>query len=168
MHTCHKLWTKICEIRQNFKGDLTKFCEIFLNITLELPRYSLKSLFSFKKLVKTTTVHDYVYFFIKICCKMVWKFCEIWNFYGNFLPEGPNSVRFYLTVWDMACMLMVKNDKSTKQFVQKSFSMKRKDSSHLQSGQGLHCILIIGHSIALDKSGCQVNNFLISPWKHML
>ena len=28
-HTCHKLWTKICEIRQNFKGDLTKFCEIF-------------------------------------------------------------------------------------------------------------------------------------------
>ena len=46
-HTCHKLWTKICEIRQNFKGDLTKFCEIFLNITLELPQYSLKSSFFF-------------------------------------------------------------------------------------------------------------------------
>ena len=36
-HTCHKLWTKICEIRQNFKGDLTKICKIFVNITLELP-----------------------------------------------------------------------------------------------------------------------------------
>ena len=29
-HLPHKLWTKICEIRQNTKGDLTKFCEIFL------------------------------------------------------------------------------------------------------------------------------------------
>ena len=47
VHTCHKLWTKICEIRQNFKGDLTKFCEIFLNITLEFPQYSLKCLFFF-------------------------------------------------------------------------------------------------------------------------
>ena len=56
IHTCHKLWTKICEIRQNFKGDLTKFCEIFLNITLELPIYSLKSFVSCKKLVKTTTM----------------------------------------------------------------------------------------------------------------
>ena len=42
---CHWLWTKICEIRQNFKGDLTKFCEIFLNITVELSQYSLKSFF---------------------------------------------------------------------------------------------------------------------------
>ena len=41
-HTCHKLWTKTCEIRH--KGDLTKFCEIFLNITLEFPQYSLKVL----------------------------------------------------------------------------------------------------------------------------
>ena len=24
--------------------------------------------------------------------------------YGNGLPDGPNSVRFCLTVWDMACM----------------------------------------------------------------
>ena len=64
-HTCHKLWTKICEIRQNFKGDLTKFCEIFLNITLEFPQYSLKSLFSFKKLVKTTTVCDLCLFLHK-------------------------------------------------------------------------------------------------------
>ena len=44
-YTCHKLWTKICGIRQHFKGDLTKFCEIFLNITLELPEYNLKYFF---------------------------------------------------------------------------------------------------------------------------
>ena len=50
VHTCHKLWTKICEIRQKFKGDLTKFCEIFLNITLELPQYSLKSFFHVRSL----------------------------------------------------------------------------------------------------------------------
>ena len=35
---------------------------------------------------------------------MVWKFCEIWKSYGNWLSEGQNSVRFYLTVWGMACM----------------------------------------------------------------
>ena len=46
-HTCHKLWNIICEIRQKFKGDLTKLCEIFLNITLELPQYSLKPFFVF-------------------------------------------------------------------------------------------------------------------------
>ena len=28
-HTCHMLWTEICEIRQSFKGDLIQFCEIF-------------------------------------------------------------------------------------------------------------------------------------------
>ena len=31
---------------------------------------------------------------------MVWNFCEIENSYG--IPNWPNSVRFYLTVWDMA------------------------------------------------------------------
>ena len=61
-HTCHKLWTKICEIRQNFKGDTTKFCEIFLNITLELPQYSLKSFFFF--------LCDLCLFLHNICCKM--------------------------------------------------------------------------------------------------
>ena len=64
-HTCHKLWTKICEIRQNFMGDLTKFCEIFLNITCELPRYSLKPFLSCKKLVKTSKCVICVYFIIK-------------------------------------------------------------------------------------------------------
>ena len=24
-HTCHKLWTEICEINQNYKGDVIKF-----------------------------------------------------------------------------------------------------------------------------------------------
>ena len=51
-HTCHKLWTKICEIRQNSMGGLMKFCEIFLNITMEFPQYSLKSFFTCKKLTK--------------------------------------------------------------------------------------------------------------------
>ena len=37
-HTCHELWTEICEIRQIFKGDLIQFCEIFTKITLELPK----------------------------------------------------------------------------------------------------------------------------------
>ena len=69
MHTCHKLWTEFCEINQNFKGDLIKFCEIFTKITLEFPQNNP-------------------------------KFCEIWK-----SLEGPNSVRFYLTVWVMACML---------------------------------------------------------------
>ena len=35
-HTCHKLWIEICEMRQIFKVDLIKFCEIFAKITLEL------------------------------------------------------------------------------------------------------------------------------------
>ena len=70
-HTCHKQWIKICEICQNFKGDWTKFCEIFLNITLELPQYSLKSFFSCKKLVKTRAVCDLCLFLHTIYCKMV-------------------------------------------------------------------------------------------------
>ena len=71
-HTCHNLWTKICEIRQNIEGDLTKFCEIFLNITKKLPKFSLKVFFfSCKNLVKTTTVCNLCLFLHKLCCKMV-------------------------------------------------------------------------------------------------
>ena len=78
---------------QNFKGDLTKFCEIFLNITLVIPQYSLKYFFSCRKLVKTTKVCNLFYFFIKSVVKwsensvrfdFLWellsgwaKFCEI-------------------------------------------------------------------------------------------
>ena len=101
-HTCHKLWTKICEIRQNFKEDLTKFCETFLNITLELPKYSLR-----KKLVKTTTMCDLCLFLHKICFNMVWKFCEIWKFYGICLSDGTNSMRFIsqCEIWHVWLML---------------------------------------------------------------
>ena len=106
-HTCHKLCTKISEIRQNFKGDLTKFCEIFLNITLELPQYSLKSsFFHVRSLWKPWLCVIYVYFFIKSVIKWS-ENSEIRIFYGNCLPDGPHSVRFYLTVWDTACMLML-------------------------------------------------------------
>ena len=38
---------------------------------------------------------------------MVWKFCEIWKSYRNGVSEGPNSVRFYLTVWGMTCMIQL-------------------------------------------------------------
>ena len=65
---CQKLWTKICEVRQNFKGDLTKFCEIFLN-TLELPPYSLKSSFFLYKKFVTQQCVIYVNFFIKSVVK---------------------------------------------------------------------------------------------------
>ena len=41
--TCHKLWTEICEINQNFKGDLIKLCEIFIKITLEPHKINQKA-----------------------------------------------------------------------------------------------------------------------------
>ena len=108
LHTYHKLWTEICEIRQNFKWDLIKFCEIFIKITLELSKSSQKPVFVCKKLVINTIKCGLCLFLHKMCCKMVWKFCEIWKSYGNWLLDGPNSVRFYLTVWDMACMKLLK------------------------------------------------------------
>ena len=87
-----------------FKRDLIKFCEIFTKITLECPQNSQMPLFKCKKLVIKITKCDVCQFLHKICCKMVWQFCEIWKSYWNCLLEGSNSVRFYLTVWDMACM----------------------------------------------------------------
>ena len=71
LHTCHKLWTEICEIRQIFKGELIKFCEIFTKITSELPQNSQKPLFKCKKLVINTTKCDLCLFLYIICCKMV-------------------------------------------------------------------------------------------------
>ena len=70
-HTYHKLWTEICEIRQIFKGDLIKFCEIFTKIALELPKNSQKPVFKCKKLVIKTTKCDLCLFLQKMCCKMV-------------------------------------------------------------------------------------------------
>ena len=46
----------------------------------------------------------YVYFFITSVVKCS-ENSVILIFYGNCLPDEPNSVRFYLTVWDLACML---------------------------------------------------------------
>ena len=97
---------KICEIRQNFKESLTKFCEIFLNITLELPHCSLKSFFYVRSLWKPQLCVIYVYFFIKYIVKwsenslrfeFLWellprwaKFCEILSHsvrYGMYAEE---------------------------------------------------------------------------------
>ena len=44
-HTCHKLWTEICEIWQFFKGDLIKFCEIYAKITFELTQNNQNAAF---------------------------------------------------------------------------------------------------------------------------
>ena len=73
------MWTEICEVRQIFKGDLTKFCEIFTKINLELHQNSQKPLFKCKKLVINTTKCDLYLFLHKMYGKMVWKFCEIWK-----------------------------------------------------------------------------------------
>ena len=97
LHACHKLWTEICEIRQNFKWDLIKFCEIFTKITLKLLQSSQKPLFECMKLIINTTKFDVCLFLHKMCCKLVWKFCEIWKSYGNWLPDEPNSVKFYMS-----------------------------------------------------------------------
>ena len=98
LHTCHKLWTEICEIRQLFKGDLIKFCEIFIKTTLEFPKNSQKPLFKCKELVINTTKCDFCLLLHKMCCKMVSNFVRFEKSYGNWLPDGPNSVRFNLTV----------------------------------------------------------------------
>ena len=65
------LWTEIREIRQIFKGDLIKFCEIFTKITLELPKNSQKPVFKYKKLVINKKKCDICLFLLKMCCKIV-------------------------------------------------------------------------------------------------
>ena len=52
VHTCHKLWNEICEINQNFKGDLINFCEIFTKIDLELPKNNQKA-------AQLSVIYDY-------------------------------------------------------------------------------------------------------------
>ena len=99
-HFCINIHAISCEKRPFFKGDLIKFCEIFTKVTLELPQNSQKPLFKCKKLVTNTTTWDLCLFLHKMC----WKFCEIWKSYGNWLHNGSNSERLYLTVWGMACM----------------------------------------------------------------
>ena len=64
------------------------------------------------KRVINTTKCDVCLFLHKMCCKMVWKFCEIWKFlweltsrWAKFCEILSHSVRFYLTMRDMACTL---------------------------------------------------------------
>ena len=71
MHTCHKLWTEICEISQIFKEDLMKFCENFTKMSLELSQNSKNPLFKCKKLVINTAMCDFPLFLQQMCCKMV-------------------------------------------------------------------------------------------------
>ena len=96
-------------VRQIFKGDLIKFCENFANFNLDLPQNSQSPLFKCKKLVINTTKCDLCLFLHKMCCKMVWKFCEIWKILWELTSRWANSVRFYLTVWDIACMKVITN-----------------------------------------------------------
>ena len=93
--------------------------------------------FSCKKLVKTRKVCDLCLFLHKISCKIVWKFCEIWIFYGNCLSDWPNSVRFYLSVWDMACMSCIPI------FMPPT---SKKLEGHPQLQRSWRGILLLGHS----------------------
>ena len=103
------LWDKA-----NFYGRFDKILWDFDKNHFGAPQNSQKPLFKCKKLVINTTKWDLCLFLHKMCCilKMVSKFCEIWKIsYGNWLPDGPNSVRFYLTVWDMACLANTSTEK---------------------------------------------------------
>ena len=84
-------------------------------------RFLQKSLWSSPKIVKNLylnvrslwqTKQSVICVCVCIKCVVRWSEnsvrCE--KSYGNWLPDGPNSVRVYLTVWDMACM-----DESAKQ-----------------------------------------------------
>ena len=101
MHsTCLKLWTEIWWIRQYFKGDLIKFCEIFTKITLELLQNSQKTLFKTKKLVINTTKCNLCLFLDKMCLKILWD----WQFLWELPSRWVKFCEIYLTQWDMACM----------------------------------------------------------------
>ena len=98
IHTCHKLWTEICEIRQIFKGDLIKFCEILTKSLWSSPKIVKCLYLNIRNLLLTQQSVIYVYFFIK--CVVTWSENSVRfeKSSGNWLPDGPNSVRFYLTV----------------------------------------------------------------------
>ena len=62
--------------------------------------------FHIRSLWKTQHCVLYVYFFIKSVVKWSENSVRFEFFMG--LPDRPNSGRFYLTVWDMACMLQIR------------------------------------------------------------
>ena len=49
----------------------------------------------------------YAYFFIKRVVRWSENSVRFEKSYGNWLPDGPNSGRFYLTVLIMACMYVL-------------------------------------------------------------
>ena len=104
VHTCHKLWAEICEIRQNYKWDLIKFCETFTKIAFKLPKCILLPLFSFNKLLTDIIKCNLYFLFIKSLKNLSRNSVRFENSSGNQLSDRLNSVRFYLTVWGMACM----------------------------------------------------------------
>ena len=78
-----------------------------LNITLEHPKYSLKSFLYVRSLWKPQLC-DLCLFLHKICCKTVWKFCEIWIFMGIAFQVGKILWDFISQceirhVWNKAC-----------------------------------------------------------------
>ena len=70
----------------------------FLQKSLGLPQNSQKPLLKCKKLVINIRKSDLCLFLHKLSCKMVEKSMRFEKSYGNWLPDGPNSVRFYLSV----------------------------------------------------------------------
>ena len=72
----------------------SKLICIFVFLSLQKP------LFKSKKLVRNTTQQSviYVYFFIKCVVRWSENSVRFEKSYGNWLPDGSNSVRFYLRV----------------------------------------------------------------------
>ena len=77
-HTCHKLWTEICEMRQIFKGDLIKFCEIFTGIMKIL--WDLKNLtgtgFQMGQILWDFISHCEIFTMWDMAC--MWKILTFW------------------------------------------------------------------------------------------
>ena len=87
---------KIC--LTDFSSQLMAcMCEIFTKTTLEFPQNSQTPLFKCKKLVINTSKCD-LCFFIKCVIRCSENSVRFDKSYGNWLPDGLNSVRFYLTV----------------------------------------------------------------------
>ena len=59
-HTCHKLWTEICEVLPIFKGDLIKFCEILTKISLKVYQNNQKPLFKGQLYISTVVKSLYL------------------------------------------------------------------------------------------------------------
>ena len=60
-------------------------------------------LYKTKTNINTTSV-IYVYFFRKCVVRWSENSVRFEKSFGNWIQDRPNSVKFYLTVWDMACM----------------------------------------------------------------